>query len=136
MVKDDCIFCKIAGGIIPSRTIFEDDNFRVILDQSPVTNGHALILSKEHADNLFQISDELAAQAFGLAKKMASHMTDKLKCDGFNILQNNGEMAGQTIYHFHIHLIPRYRDDGQSIIMEPQNKSPEELDDVKEKIIR
>ena len=108
---DSCIFCKIAGGEIPSATLYEDDDFRVILDLGPASKGHALILPKEHYANLYEIPDELAAKAMKLAKKMASAMTKALGCDGFNLVQNNGEVAGQTVFHFHMHLIPRYKDD-------------------------
>lgn len=109
---DNCIFCKIAGGEIPAATLYEDENFRVILDLGPASKGHALILPKAHAANIYEISDELAAKAMILAKKMTRVMTDALHCDGFNIVQNNGECAGQTVFHFHMHLIPRYKNDG------------------------
>jgi histidine triad (HIT) family protein len=107
----DCIFCKIAGGDIPSATLYEDKNFRVILDLGPATKGHALILPKQHYANVYEIPEDLAAKAMILAKKMAAAMTEALHCDGFNIVQNNGEAAGQTVFHFHMHLIPRYQDD-------------------------
>lgn len=111
MIKDDCIFCKIANGEIPSHTLYEDDDFRVIFDIGPATKGHALILVKEHADNVFELSDEKASKVFMLAKKMAAVMKEAFNADGFNIFQNNGECAGQTVYHFHMHLIPRYEGD-------------------------
>lgn len=111
-MKDDCIFCKIANGEIPSATLYEDEDFRVILDLGPASKGHALILPKVHAANIYEMPEELAGKAFVLAKKMAGILTEGLKCDGFNILQNNGEPAGQTVFHFHIHLIPRYKGDG------------------------
>lgn len=109
MKESSCIFCKIANGEIPTNTIYEDEMFRVILDANPATKGHALIIPKEHYANLFEIDDHVAAEAIKLAKKMAIHMKKVLKCDGFNILQNNGEIAGQTVFHFHMHLIPRYQ---------------------------
>lgn len=108
----DCIFCNIAAGEIPSKTIYEDEKFRVILDISPATRGHALILPKEHYADIYELPDDVAADVMKLAKKMAVHMTNVLQCDGFNIMQNNGETAGQTVFHFHMHLIPRYKDDG------------------------
>ena len=111
MKKDDCIFCKIAAGEIPSGTIYEDDDFRVIFDRGPAAKGHALILPKEHFANIYEIDDGVLSKAAALAKKMAKTMTDTLKCDGFNIVQNNGEAAGQTVFHFHMHLIPRYKND-------------------------
>ena len=108
---ENCIFCKIANGEIPAATLYEDENFRVILDLGPASKGHALILPKSHAANIYELSDEMAAKAMILAKKMATVMTAALKCDGFNIVQNNGECAGQTVFHFHMHLIPRYKGD-------------------------
>ena len=104
----------------------------MILDLAPATKGHALILPKAHADNLYQLPDETAAKAFVLAKKLAGKMTDKMGCDGFNIVQNNGTVAGQTVFHFHLHLIPRYKNDAQQIAWNPTDPSAEELDAVKE----
>lgn len=130
MKKNDCIFCKLANGEIPTRSIYEDEDFRVILDAAPATRGHALILPKEHADNLYQLPEELAGKAFVLAKKLASSMTDRLDCNGFNIVQNNGEAAGQTVFHFHMHLIPRYADDGQGTFWQPQHFTDEMLDEI------
>ena len=111
MRQDNCIFCKIAAGDIPSATIYEDNDFRVILDIEPASKGHALILPKEHYANLYELSDELAAKALIVAKKVITKMTDVLGCDGYNVVQNNGEAAGQTVFHFHMHLIPRYKED-------------------------
>lgn len=115
MRQDNCIFCKIAAGDIPSATIYEDNDFRVILDIEPASKGHALILPKEHYANLYELSDELAAKALIVAKKVITKMTGILGCDGYNVVQNNGEAAGQTVFHFHIHLIPRYKDDNVNI---------------------
>ena len=116
---ENCIFCKIANGKIPAATLYEDENFRVILDLGPASKGHALILPKSHAANIYELSDEMAAKAMILAKKMATAMTAALKCDGFNIVQNNGECAGQTVFHFHMHLIPRYKGDQVGITWHP-----------------
>ena len=104
----DCIFCKIIAGEIPSYTIYEDEDFKVFLDVNPASKGHALIVPKVHYANIYDIDEEVAAKAMKLAKKLATRMTDVLGCEGFNILQNNNETAGQTVFHFHIHLIPRY----------------------------
>ena len=108
---ENCVFCNLANGIWDSATLYEDDDFRVILDLGPASRGHALILPKAHYANIYEIPEELAAKAIVLAKKMAGLMTEALDCDGFNIVQNNGEAAGQTVFHFHMHLIPRYKDD-------------------------
>ena len=133
MMKDNnCIFCKIANGEIPSKTIEENDMFRVVLDVGPATRGHALILPKEHYKNLYELPEETAAEAFKLAKKVALKMKEKLNCDGVNIVQNNEEAAGQTVFHFHMHVIPRFTDDGQTIGWKPGQPSAEELDAVAE----
>lgn len=134
MIKEDCIFCKIASGKIPSKTLYEDDLFRVILDLGPATKGHALILPKDHAANLYELPDETAAAAMKLAKKMALIMREKLHFDGLNLVQNNGEAAGQTVSHFHLHLIPRYKGDGQNINWIPGEVSQEELETVRKEI--
>ena len=127
----DCIFCKLANGEIPTATLYEDDDFRVILDQGPATKGHALILPKKHYENLYELPEELAARAMVLAKRMAGAMTEALNCDGFNLVQNNGEAAGQTVFHFHMHLIPRYHNDQAGITWIPGKLE----DDVKEEIL-
>ncbi|MCR5509598.1 MAG: HIT family protein [Lachnospiraceae bacterium] len=126
-MKDDCIFCKIAAGEIPSQTIYEDDSYRVILDLGPAAKGHALILPKEHYADIFELPEAKAGEVFKLARNMAVKMKAALKCDGFNIVQNNGEVAGQTVFHFHMHLIPRYADDGQDINWKPGEPSQDEL---------
>ena len=108
---NDCIFCKIANGEIPSATLYEDEEFRVILDLGPATKGHALILPKAHYENLYELPETLAADAMVLAKKVITEMKEILKCDGYNVVQNNGRAAGQTVFHFHMHMIPRYKGD-------------------------
>ncbi|MBQ7972166.1 MAG: HIT family protein [Lachnospiraceae bacterium] len=130
MKKDDCIFCKIANGEIPTNSIYEDEKFRVILDMGPATKGHALILPKEHYANLYELPEDWAAEAMVLAKRMAGSMTEKLGCDGFNLVQNNNPCAGQTVFHFHLHLIPRYENDGQEILWNPTSPSAEELKEI------
>ena len=131
---ENCIFCKIANGEIPAATLYEDENFRVILDLGPASKGHALILPKSHAANIYELSDEMAAKAMILAKKMATAMTAALKCDGFNIVQNNGECAGQTVFHFHMHLIPRYEEDQVGITWKPGTLTDEVKNEILEKL--
>ena len=135
MKKDDCIFCKIAAGEIQYKTIYEDDLFRVILDLGPATKGHALILPKDHADNLFELPDDTAGKVLVLAKKLATQMKEKLDCDGLNLVQNNGEEAGQTVKHFHMHMIPRYKNDGQRIGWKPGEPTQDELESIKNQMI-
>ena len=134
MKDENCIFCKLAGGEIPTATLYEDEDFRVILDANPAAKGHALIIPKEHYANLYELDDELAGKVLVLAKKMITKLTDILGCDGYNIVQNNGEAAGQTVFHFHMHIIPRYKDDGQVIGWEPHTSDPEVQAQLAEKI--
>lgn len=135
MKKEDCIFCKIANGEIPSKCLYEDEDFKVILDLSPATKGHALILPKDHFENLYELSDDVAGKVMKLAKKMATLITDKLNCDGFNLVQNNGEAGGQTVMHFHLHMIPRYTDDNQKILWRPTSPTQDELEEIKNQIL-
>ncbi len=132
---ENCIFCKIANGEIPSNTIYEDDGFRVILDNGPATKGHALVLPKQHYADLYEIPEDVVAGAVKVAKKVAGTMKEKLGCDGLNLVQNNGAAAGQTVMHFHLHIIPRYKEDGQNILWKPTSPSAEELSAIKDTII-
>ena len=134
MKKEDCIFCKIANGDIPSKTLYEDEDFRVILDLGPATKGHALILPKEHADNLYELPDETASKVFVLAKKLAMKMKEKLNCDGLNIVQNNGEVAGQTVFHFHMHIIPRIKGDTVKVGWVPGTADTDTIASIVEKV--
>ena len=133
-MKDDCIFCKLANHVFNTNIIYEDDDFTVILDAGPATRGHALILPKEHYANLYEISDGLLSKAAVLSKKLVTALTEKLHADGYNVVQNNGETAGQTVFHFHIHLIPRYKDDGQLIGWKPGKPGNDELMALAEEI--
>ena len=119
MKKDDCIFCKIAGGEIPSKTLYEDEYFRVFLDLGPASKGHCLIVPKEHFDNLFELSDEYASRALVLARKVGLALKTALNADGINIVQNNGEVAGQSVMHFHMHIIPRYEGGNELPLWKP-----------------
>ena len=134
MKDDNCIFCKLANKDIPTNIIYEDDRFTVILDASPATKGHALILPKNHAANIYELPDEDASAVFVLAKKLATKMTEILHCDGFNIVQNNGEIAGQTVFHFHMHLIPRYKGDEVGLTWKAGELSDEVRDEILKKV--
>lgn len=136
MKKDDCVFCKIANGVFSSRKLYEDENFVVILDLNPASKGHALIIPKEHYADLYEMPEELCGQVMKLAKKMAAQMTEALGCDGFNIVQNNGEVSGQTVFHFHMHLIPRYKEDAPFLTWTPHEVPAEELDAVLATILK
>ncbi len=130
----DCIFCKIANGEIPSAALYEDDDFKVVMDMGPAAKGHSLILPKQHYANVHELPDELAGRAFLLAKRMAGVMTKALDADGFNIVQNNGEAAGQTVFHFHMHLIPRYENDGAGFGWNPGTLTDEDREEVCAKV--
>ena len=117
MKKDGCIFCMLANGDIPTNTIYEDNDFRVIMDNAPATKGHALVLPKNHYADIYEIDPETLGKAIQVGQKVIKHATKVLGCEGYNLLQNNGEVAGQTIFHFHLHLIPRYADMDNSQIL-------------------
>ena len=137
MKKDDCIFCKIAAGEIPSRKIYEDKDLIAIMDLNPTSKGHSLIIPKEYCTNIYDIDEDIAAKVMKTAKKLATKMTVALNCDGFNLLQNNGETAGQTMFHFHMHLIPRYKDaDNNMLKFTSVSFSDEEMDSIRDQIIK
>ena len=110
-MQSNCIFCKIIAGEIPSATVYEDEEFKAIMDISPAAKGHTILLSKKHYANLFELEDLTASKALLVARRVAKAIQEELNCDGINLLQNNGEAAGQTVFHFHIHVIPRYTKD-------------------------
>lgn len=134
MADKDCIFCKIANGEIPSATIYENSDFRVFLDIAPANQGHALIVPKEHFQDIFDIDAVTAGKLFSLATEVARAMKSVLNCDGMNIVQNNGSVAGQTVFHFHLHLIPRYEGDSVQVGWKPGESSPNELQELAKEI--
>ena len=137
MKDENCIFCKIAAGEIPSRKIYEDSDLIAIMDLNPTSKGHSLIIPKEHCTNIYDIDEDIAAKVMKTAKKLATKMTVALNCDGFNLLQNNGETAGQTMFHFHMHLIPRYKDaDNNMLKFTSVSFSDEEMDAIRDQIIK
>lgn len=126
-MKQGCLFCNIANGMMESATIFENSEFRVILDKFPGAKGHALIMPKEHIEDIYDLDAETAGKLFALATIVAKSLKKILKCDGMNLLQNNGTVAGQSVFHFHLHLIPRYENDGLNFAWETKKFSDEEL---------
>ena len=119
-----CRFCNL----------YEDEDFRVILDANPASKGHALIIPKEHYANLYELDETLAGKAMILAKKMITKLTEVLGCDGYNLVQNNGECAGQTVFHFHLHMIPRYKDDGVGLGWKMNKLTDEDREDILSKV--
>ena len=134
MKDENCIFCKLANGEIPTSTLYEGVDFRVILDANPASKGHALIIPKEHYANLYELDDELASKVLVLAKKMITKLAGILECDGYNLVQNNGETAGQTVFHFHLHLIPRYKGDAVGIGWKPGKLTEGDKEEILSKI--
>lgn len=132
-IDDNCIFCKLANGKLPTNSIYEDEDFNVIMDLSPASRGHAIILPKNHAANLFELTEEDASKIMLVAQKCAIAMKKTLNFDGFNVLQNNGEIAGQTVFHLHVHLIPRYENDNITIKFAEHNEA-EDISKVAEEI--
>jgi len=130
----NCIFCRIIEGKIPSATIYENDEFKVILDRFPSGKGHVLIMPKAHYADIFDIDPALAGRLFELAAKVARNMKDILGFENMNVLQNNGELSGQTVHHFHLHLIPRYAGDGISIKWTPKEPTDEEIAELQKKL--
>ncbi len=124
-MKNDCIFCAIAAGEIPSCKVYEDEVVLAYLDINPFTKGHTLVIPKEHSPNLIQTPDERLAAVIARVKKVAAHLKDALPCDGFNILQNNGEAAGQSVFHLHFHIVPRYGH--EPIVFESHKADMDEL---------
>lgn len=131
MKKDDCIFCKLANGVIPTNSLYEDDVVKVIFDAGPASSGHVLILPKEHFDNVYALDDDTAAHVFQVAVKVAKALKEGLDLEGLNIVQNNGEIAGQTVFHFHMHIIPRYKGDTVNVGWKPGEVTDEEIEKIK-----
>ena len=131
MKKDDCIFCKLANGVIPTNSLYEDDVVKVIFDAGPASSGHVLILPKEHFDNVYALDDDTAAHVFQVAVKVAKALKEGLNLEGLNIVQNNGEIAAQTVFHFHMHIIPRYKGDTVNVGWKPGEVTDEEIEKIK-----
>ena len=131
----DCIFCKLANGVFPTNFIYEDEDFKVILDANPATKGHSLILPKKHFKNILDADEEILKKALPLAKKLSNKLIEVLKCDGVNVLQNNNKAAGQVVFHLHVHLIPRYKDEKEHMLSWKPNKfSDEEMKSIAENL--
>ncbi len=136
MKQDNCIFCKIANGEIPTNTVYEDDEFRVFMDVAPATKGHALVVPKNHYADIYEIEPDVLGKAAKVAQKVIKHATKVLGCEGYNLMQNNGEVSGQTVFHFHLHLIPRYVDMDNTNLLSwtPGTSTSEELKELSESL--
>lgn len=116
----DCIFCKIVKGEIPSSKVYEDDMFIAFMDIAPIAMGHTLIVPKAHCRNIFDMPDEVAAKYYTVTQKVAKAVRSAYNADGANIMQFNEPCAGQEVFHSHIHIIPRYNDDGMKVSVPPR----------------
>ena len=130
----NCIFCKILDGVIPSAKLYEDDDFAIILDVGPASFGHALMIPKDHYANLFEMPEELLSKAMSLAKVWGDKLVKALNADGLNLVQNNGLAAGQTVFHYHLHLIPRYEGDNVGNLWNPGTLTEEQKKEILEKL--
>ena len=119
--NENCIFCKIINNEIPSYKVYEDEEILAFLDAFPTNNGHTLIIPKIHNENIFEINPTTLQNITKQSQIIAKNIKEKLNCHGINILQNNGSHAGQEVFHYHMHIIPRYEDDNVSIKFNSQH---------------
>lgn len=134
MKDQNCIFCKIANGEIPSATVYEDEDFRAILDLNPASKGHTIILPKNHFKDVCELDEKTASRVIFVAAKIGKAMKETLGCSGFNLVQNNGTSAGQSVFHFHMHVIPRYDGGEEMLLWNPKESDPEELSQTAKQI--
>lgn len=133
-MKNECLFCAILQDEIPSYKLYEDDLFVAILDRFPKCEGHTLIIPKRHVATLFDLPDDEASRLIPLARMLSKRLYDALRFKGLNLLQNNGEAAGQQVSHFHLHLIPRYESDDMILQWKTIDPTPEDFAATLEKI--
>ena len=130
----DCIFCRIVEGEIPSRSVHEDDDVLAFLDANPLAPGHALVIPKAHRERLNDTSDEESAAVFEVVHELTPRIEAAVDADGSTVAVNNGEAAGQEVPHVHVHVIPRFEDDGggpiHAVAGDRPDLSDEELDDI------
>ena len=134
MSEADCIFCKIVAGEIPSQRVDEDEHTVAFMDINPWTRGHALVIPREHSKNLYEIGDDDLAHVAAAAKRLALRMQERLGCDGVNLLNSCEPAAWQTVFHFHVHVIPRYHDDPLRLPGQPMQPGQDELAEIAEKL--
>ena len=130
-MSTDCLFCKIVAGEIPSFKVYEDDATYAFMDIAPASDGHLLVVPKNHAKDLLEISLADLTAVILTGQKMAQRVTDLLGADGVNLLNNRGEHAWQTVFHFHLHVIPRYADKSRDRLTLPWTPTPGDLDAIR-----
>src|SRR5436305_15050436 len=126
-MAEDCLFCKIAVGEVPAEIVQEDEATLAFMDINPWTRGHALVIPRAHSRNLYEVPDEVLSQTLVAAKRLAQRMRDRLGCDGLNLINSCEPSAWQTVFHFHVHVIPRYEDDPLELPVRPQRGDEEEI---------
>jgi histidine triad (HIT) family protein len=127
VTDDDCIFCKIVAGELPSARVDEDEHTIAFMDINPWTRGHALVIPRNHSKDLLEVGDEDLHRTATAAKRLAARMKERLDADGVNLLNACGEAAWQSVFHFHIHVIPRWDDDPLELPVRPQQADPDAL---------
>jgi histidine triad (HIT) family protein len=130
----NCIFCKVLAGEIPSQEIDADPRTMTVLDINPATPGHAVVITRTHAESVFALDDEDLLAAMQAVRRVGERMKETLKPQGFNVLHNVGRVAWQSIFHFHVHVIPRYEEDPLRLPWLPEPADPSELARVAERI--
>ena len=133
-MRNECVFCEIIDSNIPAYKIYEDEDLLVILDRFPKNLGECLVITKQHFNNLFDLDPALGAKIFDISRRVAMRIKDAYDIDGLNLLQNNGEAAGQQIPHFHLHVMPRYEADGVAFKGRPLDPSEGEFEEAVAKL--
>ena len=133
-MENDCIFCKIIKGEIPCKKVYEDNDVLAFLNINGLTEGHTLVIPKQHYVNIFDIPEEILTKIAKVAKKLSLQYKEKLPCSGVNLLNANESCAHQCVFHFHLHIIPRNENDGVDLDFHGQQRIPAELDAVLQKI--
>jgi histidine triad (HIT) family protein len=133
-MADDCIFCSIVAGDAPATIVDEDEHTIAFMDIHPWTRGHALVIPREHYQDIHEIPDETLTNVIKAAKRLAQQAVGVLDADGVNLLNSTGRAAWQTVFHFHLHVIPRYEDDPLELPVRPQEGDPDEIKEIAEKL--
>ena len=127
MRDPDCIFCKVVAGEIPGEIVDSDERTITVMDINPATRGHVVVIPREHSENLITVSEQDLNATMASARRIAARIQEALSPDGFNVLNNVGRAAWQSIFHFHVHVIPRYHDDPLQLPWLPEPADPAEL---------
>jgi histidine triad (HIT) family protein len=134
MAENDCLFCGIIAGDVPAQTVDEDEHTVAFMDLNPWTRGHALVIPRKHTPNLYEIEDDDLRHTAVAARRLARRMKERLNCDGINVLNAAEPAAWQTVFHFHLHVIPRYEDDSLEVPTTPGEAGPEDLAGVADEL--